>query len=306
MAMRIIASICLAQSAANCDIASVTDLSHHYGEVFKTGNRNAASHLWASFIVERSVDCDGDTLETLFRGFCPISGSPLPDDPHTQYSVTLKKVGGGEIAGISHHCCWPCICDMQESVWVDTMIVNTSKGPQRWNALVIGDPCATQTDALQLSQKYVDPFSGHEESLAQSAPEVKCDAGRLLGATFSEKGYPVIGIFFDKSSVAPGTVPSSSDAFRGQCEQRKDEGYNSGMGLIFHKVAAINPISLTSAPLDLQAKFVEAAYAGGSPQHFGAAFAAALAMLAGIALVMRVVVSHVRLSEVEMVALPYE
>lgn len=234
--------------SATCDFAGGSDLSDSYYDIFKTGNRNAASHLWTSFILQRSDECDMDTLDAMFRSFCPISGSPLPDAPHTQYSVSLRKVGGGEVEGISHHCCWPCICDMQEMVWVDTMTVNTSSGPVRRNALVVGDPCASSDSSMALSKPFVDPFSGNKETLVQSAPEVKCTDGKLAGAFFSDHGHPIIGMFFDVDSVVPGTTPARSETFAPQCMKRESEGYNSGMGLIFHRVASINPISLMALP----------------------------------------------------------
>jgi len=228
-----------------CDMSNVDDLRSRYGDVFQTGNRNAASHLWTTYILSRASDCDSDTLDTLFRGFCPISGSPLPDDPRTQCSMTLPRVDGGKAHGITHHCCWPCVCDMQESVLVDTATISTASGSERRSVLVIGDPCATVNTSL-LERSYTDPFSGQRESLSMSAPEVKCQDKSLVGATFSDHGYPIIGMFFNSQAAAPGTTPTSSHMFDSQCDARKREGYNSGMGLIFHKVASINPIVAAS------------------------------------------------------------
>uniref|UniRef100_A0A7S4VEP7 Uncharacterized protein n=1 Tax=Alexandrium monilatum TaxID=311494 RepID=A0A7S4VEP7_9DINO len=60
---------------------SIKDLERQYDNIFKTGNRNAASHLWSSYISKQSQDLNASTLEHLFTGFCPVSGSPLPDTP---------------------------------------------------------------------------------------------------------------------------------------------------------------------------------------------------------------------------------
>eukprot|EP00438_Fugacium_kawagutii_P014648 Skav218865 [mRNA] locus=scaffold2417:218140:227055:+ [translate_table: standard] len=113
-----------------------------YEYIFKTGNRNAASHLWSSYILDRARELEPEKLELLFRGFCPVSGSPLPDDPHTRFYSTLPSVSGGSMSGITHHCCWPCICDTQSAVKTDTKRIQTAEGPRLYTFLVIGDPCA--------------------------------------------------------------------------------------------------------------------------------------------------------------------
>lgn len=268
---------------AACDLHSAEDLVARYGEVFSTGNRNAASHLWTSYILEHASGCDAETVEALFRGFCPVSGSPLPDDPRTQYQVLLRKVGGGEVEGIAHICCWPCICDMRDSVWVDTMTFATSDGVQRRNALVVGDPCGASDAAAALGASFVDPFSAQSTDLGMEAPEIRCEDGKLGGATFSEHGYPIIGMLFDLDSVVAGTEPQQYTGYSDQCVARQEQGYNSGMGLIFHKVVAINPISLVQLPQqasDLAAPDSSRASAAGR-------VVPALALLAAVVLTLR-------------------
>lgn len=229
---------------------SVDDLAAQYGVIFKTGNRNAASHLWTSYILNRSASMPKEALSTVFRGYCPISGSPLPDVPHTQYRVSMPRVNGGSITGISHHCCWPCICDMQESVRVDTKTITTADGPEEYNVLVIGDPCSKPEE---LSKTFVDPFSGVSQPLnsPNAAPEVICGAnGKLVGAIYSDSGYPIIGLFFtDQASLDRGFTEATT--FDSKCQERKQAGYNSGMGLIFHLVADISPIPVTEHPSGL-------------------------------------------------------
>lgn len=239
----VVAALFSLAASAEKPLHTVDDLANEYGTIFKTGNRNAASHLWTSYILNRSTTMDLDTMTTLFRGYCPVSGSPLPDLPRTQFHVSLQSVNGGMVDGVSHHCCWPCICDLQDSVRVDTKSITTTSGTHQLHVLVIGDPCVAPE---KLEQKYQDPFSGLEESLnsPNAAPEVKCVGNKLMGAAFSDGGYPIIGLFVtDTASLDPSANEASS--FDGKCAERKKEGYNSGMGLIFHLVADINPITKT-------------------------------------------------------------
>lgn len=55
--------------------------NHHLfmttGNIFKYGNRNAASHLWSSFLLDRSWNFDTDTMHLMFSSYCAVSGSPV-------------------------------------------------------------------------------------------------------------------------------------------------------------------------------------------------------------------------------------
>lgn len=226
------------------------DLKIHYYDIFKTGNRNAASHLWSSYILNSTHLMPEDTIEKVFRGFCPVSGSPLPDDPHTAYRIKLPKVTGGTVTGVSHHCCWPCICDLFELVRVDQKTIKTANGDRSYDFFVIGDPCKNEA---KLDKMFTDPFTQQPVSLRDEAPELKCQNGRLAGAHFSDNGYVIIGMFFTSSTDIsqaeqnhPPQAVNPADptfGFSSMCQVRKKNGYNSGMGLIFHLVANINPIS---------------------------------------------------------------
>ena len=105
--------------------------------------------------------------------------------------------------------------------------------------------------------------------------------GTLLGATLSDHGYTIISMFFDaaptadaaaaaalaapcatgngvaatavapaKSTPTPGRMRTGADGtsyhdmgdWDGMCAERARNGYNSGMGEIFRKVAEIAPI----------------------------------------------------------------
>lgn len=229
---------------------SISDLVSHYEEIFKSGNRNAASHLWTSFILKNSKTYTPKQLETLFRGYCPISGSPLPDEPRTRFYVNLSDaVTGREHWGITHHCCWPCICDEQTAVKTDTKTIDTSSGPVEYRFLVIGDPCL---DAKKLDARFTDPFSGKNVTLKDEAPEVRCKGGHLAGAVFSDHGHPILGMFFSKDDVLKAPYTKASE-MAGKCNARKEQGYNSGMGAIFLKVAGITSLSKGTPVLSLSA-----------------------------------------------------
>jgi len=134
---------------------------------------------------------------------------------------------------------------MQDSVRVDTKTIKASDGEEQYTVLVIGDPCS-KPEALM--KTFVDPFTRVQSALnsPSAAPEVKCGAsGKLVGAIYSDGGYPIIGRFFtDQASLDRGYTDASK--MDGQCEARKKNGYNSGMGLIFHLVADISPIPVKS------------------------------------------------------------
>mmetsp|Transcript_68645 Transcript_68645/g.147032 ORF Transcript_68645/g.147032 Transcript_68645/m.147032 type:complete len:331 (-) Transcript_68645:52-1044(-) len=241
------ASIALAKEKAKEEVRleTIDDLVGQYTNIFKTENRNAASHLWSSFLLARAGSLPAATVSRLFKGFCAVSGSPLPDDPHTRYPVTLPKVGGGTETGIVRYCCWPCICDTVELIWVDTKTVHTADGPREFRFLVVGDPC---THPEKLEDKFTDSFSGFEMSLREAAPEVKCNGGRLLGANFSDHGHPIIGMLSPGEDEDPDLPKSGHHAddptfgYKKWCQERRKDGYNSGMGLIFHLVGKIAPI----------------------------------------------------------------
>ncbi|CAD7974889.1 unnamed protein product [Amoebophrya sp. A25] len=368
---------------------SARDLHRHYHKVFRYGNRNAASHLWSSYLFENFGPGEKirtfDKLQELFTGFCPISGSPVSPNDYNRYGLVLpvvpelaaeqrdglffieqERLGSGEnrsatsssateIAshvehrgsaeepgalekgdstatsglnsdttasstsassrfGFLHYCCWPCVCDTQDFLRVDSKTVTLSATEtQTLYFVVIGNPCERET---QLDNWFFQPFDGRQTTLRREAPEVRCSNHKghstasassdrsgtaapadstLIGATLSDHGYPIIGMFFDSTSVSgplpqryisahpridddfsyvqPGrpsyTSPEEQPHLGGRtlqymnetdfdqmCAHRKAQGYNSGMGEIFRKVAEISPISLPGgviAPRDASA-----------------------------------------------------
>jgi len=226
----------------------VRDLHQQYYNIFKHGNRNAASHLWSSFLLDRSHEMTHDKLTYMFSGFCAVSGSPVQPQDRTRYRLNLDKIGGGKHIGYMYYCCWPCVCDTQDFIKVDTKNVTLLGGETRkYHFAVLGNPC---DHPEELSRPFVQPFYGRgETTLKREAAEVRCDEnGKLVGAHTSDNGYIIISMFFDEDKSLNSM---DEKIFEGHCADRAANGYNSGMGEIFRKVAAISPVStqlLLSSP----------------------------------------------------------
>jgi hypothetical protein len=248
--------------SSDIKLETSADLIDQYYNIFKTGNRNAASHLWMSFVLNHSSSMKHSAVHNVMKGFCAISGSPVSNGDSTGriYKVTLPSVLGGNVTGVVRHCCWPCVCDLTELVRVDTLTVKLADGTQQYQMMVIGDPCDSPDE---LAKSFTDPFDGQERSLAQAAPELHCvgapGAKKLQGAIYSDHGFPIIGFLFTAeeelekwvpanelySDWNPAHVVSGSDPAWGWgtvCQERAAGGYASGMGLIFREVAVISPM----------------------------------------------------------------
>ena len=87
------------------------DLWDEYANIFTVGNRNAASHLWATFVLDRAWQMAEGTVTDLFASFCPVSGSPVRASSNNRYRVTLDASHVDETTqqrtGYLHYCCWP-------------------------------------------------------------------------------------------------------------------------------------------------------------------------------------------------------
>ena len=227
---------------------TVQDLHREYNNIFKYGNRNAASHRWSTFLLARSSQMTLARLELFFRGFCAVSGSPIRPHDYNRYRLTLPHVPvptleaattATSVTGYMHYCCWPCVCDTQDYIRIDTLTVTTLQDHTRsqsssddrstttatddadgteedleveevWVAeqkyfAVIGNPCdhpeqlITPFEQLSSSSLY-----GRKDTttLAETAQEVRClEDGTLEGATLSDHGYIIIGMFFDAELV---------------------------------------------------------------------------------------------------------
>lgn len=222
------------------DGQKVADLHREYGNIFKHGNRNAASHLWSSFLIDRAPFMSEKRFQKLSGGYCAVSGSPVTPMPQTRYKMKLHSVdGSGTQVGFMYYCCWPCVCDTEDFMKVDTKTVLTKDGPRIHKVAVIGNPC---DNPGALTKPFVQPFDGRSTTIAQSAAEVRCGpGGKLIGATMSDNGFVILSLFFDATG---DTGKLANDEYRGMCDDRKDHGYNSGMGEIFRRVAAISPVKV--------------------------------------------------------------
>jgi len=230
----------------------VQALHQEYSNIFKHGNRNAASHLWSSFLIDRAPFMSAKRFEKLSAGYCAVSGSPVTPMAQTRYKMKLKRVDGmGTQMGYMYYCCWPCVCDTEDFIRADTKTIQTRDGARKYNVVVIGNPCS---NPKALHEPFVQPFDKRRTTIAASAPEVQCmAAGRLQGATMSDNGFVILSLFFDAS----GNEQLANDEYRSMCDDRKDAGYNSGMGEIFRRVAAISPVKafpLLIAPAKLDSK----------------------------------------------------
>merc|ERR1712238_250466 len=73
--------------------------------------------------------------------------------------------------------------------------ITTIKKQQRYFA-VIGNPC---DHPEQLSAPFVEIFGRYSTTLSETAKEVRCsDDGRLLGATYSDHGYIILGMMLQQ------------------------------------------------------------------------------------------------------------
>merc|ERR1719491_174543 len=206
-----------------CSAVKIPDA---YDTVFPNGNRNAASHLWFSYVNDVACKDKGATEVTeAHKSYCPISGSPVSASNFWKYS--LPKVGSTteKITGSVLHCCSPCVCDTLDYVRVDTHTVAS----ETLNVLVIADPCVGT--------------NGDHYPEQVEAPDVKCSEGKLHGATFSMGGHPIVGVLFP---LAGGEAESVEE----NCADRPKDAsgcYQSGMGEIFRKLACKNGGALDAA-----------------------------------------------------------
>ena len=241
-------------SPATSNNPSIQDLFREYNFIFRHGNRNAASHRWATFLLDRAPQMTMERLEFFFTGFCAVSGSPVRPNDYNRYRLTLPQVGGQGtkkwMTGFMHYCCWPCVCDTQDFIRIDTRNVTSLDGVSRQRHFtVIGNPC---DHPEQLQVPFLQPFGQRTTTLAETAREVRClEGGVLEGATLSDHGFIIIGMFFDAvpateemqqhlESPEPGristvTINGKTILFQDErewesvCQDRADNGYNSGM-----------------------------------------------------------------------------
>jgi len=249
------------------------DFFNEYYNIFKSRNRNAASHKWAAFLLERSLSFDEEMFTKYFASFCPVSGSIVYTNDFKRYGMTIKHAANSnhERFGYMYFCCWPCICDTQDFIRYDTKTVkvqgeNGGYVEKEFIFVVEPEPCEGEA---KLEEEWIEPFRGQKTTLYKSAPELKCVAGKtpgkkvLEGAILSDNGYPIIGMIHDSVPITddddtfackddntdePGRMRDAHNGkgqyqsaceFKQMCAKRAKQGYNSGMGMIFRKVAGI-------------------------------------------------------------------
>merc|ERR1719334_2639825 len=189
---------------------TVADLRGEYYNIFPNRNRNAASHRWATFLIERAKSLERTTFEEMFGGFCPVSGSPIGSPgPRTLWKMSLPWAGSSEtVTGGIHFCCWPCVCDTADFIRVDTKTVEVRDGTYQFNFLVLGNPCA-----------------GDSSLIPKSAPDATCVGENLVKATYSDHGYVIIGLLQDLAKMRGQNEAQYAE----HCSHRASTGYRSGM-----------------------------------------------------------------------------
>jgi len=224
------------------------DLLDNYFTIFPHGNRNAAAHRWASAVLDCASELTHAEITSLFAAFCPVTGSPLLDEP-TRTRYLHPAFGWGHLrtlagytphAGVLVHCCPPILCDAVDFLHVDTKAVTDSTGIEAsYRFVVIGDPCVNaETNA---NGQILRGSRGNTSSLATKAPDVTCAQGRLERATLSDHGGVIIGMHHD---AAPGLTVSGNADHEAQeyCEAHSARGDQRSMGAIFREVASLNPL----------------------------------------------------------------
>lgn len=218
-------------------------LHAQYYSIFPNGNRNAASHRWSTYVLERSRTMSETTFRSLMSAFCPVSGSIVNPSDYNRWKLTLPTVTGGNQTGIIYYCCWPCVCDTQDFIKVDTKTVETLDGSKVYNFLVIGNPCNNP---------------GAVKAVIQ-APDLTCNGTRVDKAILSDHGNIIIGMFHEIGVTGHSSQVTFNEegVVHQHCSDRAQSGYRSGMGEIFRTVAAIEPVSTARLPADASALVVE-------------------------------------------------
>ena len=86
--------------------------------------------------------------------------------------MRLEKVdGSGREQGFMYYCCWPCVCDTQDFIRVDTKNVTTASGERQYHFAVLGNPCEHRE---KLREPFTQPFERRgPTTLEREAAEVK-------------------------------------------------------------------------------------------------------------------------------------
>ena len=224
-----------AEAVPEVSTLEVGRLRDEYGAIFGPGgkfphaqnNRNVGGHLWAAHILDHAPQHTEAELRSLFSEFCPVSGSPVsPGRPaypfrHDQPGAALEATDNGD-TGV-HHCCRPCICDLQDGARTAPLDVEVKGGE------------TTTLTALALRR---NPCKGRPDGDqgVPGAPAVHCTGGHLTGARTVEvdgEALPVIGILQGGLEGTAAHAQTADD----YCAARRQTGYRGGMGMMFRRVA---------------------------------------------------------------------
>ena len=202
---------------------TATELHAQYECIFKDGNRNSASHLWATHLFHHARELTVDEFQNQFGAFCPVSGSPIGQNGTAISHVLPTTDGKTRVEGEMKYCCWPCACDVHDASRADNLQVYEKDvalkdGTKTLTFVVIDDPC---------QKGYTIP---------SDAPAVKCVNGRLSDATFTASGDKVIVGMMTSGRPSSEDVAILKDGVHKKCEMRKQDGFKSGMGGIFREL----------------------------------------------------------------------
>lgn len=224
-------------------------LVNAYENVFPSGNRNAAAFVWSHWLLGKSHEFSAEKFQKLFSMFCGVSGAYLSPDEgafpqqHARWRLTLDQVTGGQRKGFMFYCTgckgWPCLCDAKDFIRVDTKTVTLKGGKKKkYHFAVMGDPCK---DPKSLTKPFWEPLDKQQETVEKSAPEVSCGSdGLLQNAQKSDHGHIILTMFHDDED---DDIKAHHQAdYEEKCKTREENGFESGMGMIFRKVAGISPL----------------------------------------------------------------
>lgn len=219
-----------------------------YKNVFPSGNRNNGGFAWSNWLLSQSHQFSPALLQKYFAMFCGVSGSPLgPKEGNTSMSrwqLHLKDVvGNARRQGFMYYCTgclgWPCLCDAQDFLRLDTKTVLLQGGvKKKYRFVVVGDPCRNEE---LLNTSYFEPDQKIDLQVKDVAPEVACDGGQLKHSTLSDHGHVILTMFHEYDKTLASEAHHQLD-YAGQCSARAASGFMGGMGMIFRKFAGVTPL----------------------------------------------------------------
>ena len=64
---------------------TIQQLWGEYNNIFRHGNRNAASHLWSAFLMDHAATMPLGHYNQLSAGYCAVPGPPATPQQRTRY-----------------------------------------------------------------------------------------------------------------------------------------------------------------------------------------------------------------------------